>query len=108
MSMVTTNNNSTEDMIDKLQQLKVKTKSKFSKNISDYDEMNIKNFRFEEDPFAKNAQSVSKSYHEVLLMKFLQTKPQVKNMNINYYDLYYTVFKNRDDKETVNDENQND
>ena len=91
MSMVTTNNNSTEDMIDKLQQLKGKTKSKFSKNISNYDEMNIRNFRFGEDPFAKNAQGVSKSYHEVLLsMKFLQTKPQVKNMNINYYDLYYS------------------
>ena len=53
--------------------------------------MNIRNFRFGEDPFAKNAQGVSKSYHEVLLlMKFLQTKPQVKNMNINYYDLYYS------------------
>ena len=36
-------------------------------------------------------------------MKFLQTKPQVKNMNINYYDLYYTVVKNRDDKEIVDD-----
>ena len=109
MSMVTTNNNSTEDMIDKLQQLKGKTKSKFSKNISNYDEMNIKNFRFEEDTFAKNAQGVSKSYHEVLLfMKFLQTKPQVKNMNIKYYDLYYTVIKNRDDKEIVKNETQND
>ena len=33
--------------------------------------MNIRNFRFGEDPFAKNAQGVSKSYHEVLLlMKF--------------------------------------
>ena len=31
-------------------------------------------------------------------MKFLQTKPQVRNMNINYYDLYYTVIENRDDK----------
>ena len=39
-------------------------------------------------------------------MKFLQTKPQVKNMNINYYDLYYTVIKNRDDKEIVNDEHE--
>ena len=29
-------------------------------------------------------------------------------MNINYYDLYYTVIKNRDDKEIVNDENPND
>ena len=35
-------------------------------------------------------------------MKFLQTKPQVKNMNINFYDLYYTVNKNRDEIENVN------
>ena len=36
----------------------------------------------DEDPFAKIAQGVSKIYHEVLfLMKFLQTKPQLKNMN---------------------------
>ena len=54
------------------------------------------NSRFDEDLFAKNAQSNSKFYHEVLLLrKFLQTKPQVKNMNFNYYDLYYTVIKNR-------------
>ena len=31
-------------------------------------------------------------------MKFLQTKLQVKSMN-NYYDLYYTVIKDRDEKE---------
>ena len=37
-------------------------------------------------------------------MKFLQTKPQAKNMNINYYDLYYTVIKTRDE----NDNNEND
>ena len=50
----------------------------------------------DENPFAKNAQGISKIYHEVLLlMKYLQTKPQVENMNINYYDLYYTVIKNR-------------
>ena len=42
------------------------------------------NIRFDEDPFARNAQGVSKIYHEVLkLMKFLQTKPQVKTMNTN-------------------------
>ena len=34
-------------------------------------------------------------------MKFLQTKPQVRNMNNNYYDLYFTGIKNRDDKEIV-------
>ena len=26
-----------------------------------------------------------------MLMKFLHTKPQVKNKNIKYYDLYYTI-----------------
>ena len=40
-------------------------------------------------------------------MKFLQTKPQIKNMNTNYYDLYYTVIKNRNEKQIVNDEYQN-
>ena len=60
-------------------------------------------FQFEEDPFSKNAQSISKIYHGViLLMECLQTKPQIKNMNISYYDLYYTVIKNRVDKGTVN------
>ena len=56
-------------------------------------------FQTQEDAFAKNTQGISKIYHEVLLlMKFLQTKPLVKNMKFNYYDLYYTVIKNRDDK----------
>ena len=41
----------------------------------------------------------------MLLMKFLQTKPPVKNMNINYYDLYYTVIKNRKENEVVYIEN---
>ena len=51
MNMVNTTYNSTEDMIDKLQSLKGKTKLKFYKNISNYyDNMNI---RFDEDHFAK-------------------------------------------------------
>ena len=67
------------------------------------------NIRMDEDPFAKNAQGISKIYHEVfLLMKFLQTKPQVKNMIINYYDIYYTVIRNRDEKENVDDQYEND
>ena len=62
------------------------------------------NIRMDEDPFAKNAQGISKIYHEVIfLVKLLQTKPQVKNMNINYY-LYYTVIKNRDEKEIVDNQ----
>ena len=64
------------------------------------------NIRFDEDAFAKNAQGISKYYHDVLLLlKFLQTKPQVKNMIINCYDLYYTVIKTRDENEVVNNEN---
>ena len=49
--------------------------------------MNIGNFKFE-NTFSKNSQGISKIYREVLLtMKFLQTKPEVKSMNINYHDL---------------------
>ena len=67
------------------------------------------NIKFDEDTFATNAQGIIKNYHEVLLlMKFLQTKPQVKNMNINFYDLDYTVIKNRDEKEIVDNQYEND
>ena len=46
-------------------------------------------FKFEEALLSKNAQGISKIYHEVLLlMKILETKLQVKNMNLKYYDLY--------------------
>ena len=34
-------------------------------------------------------------------MKLLQTKPQIRNMNGNYYDLYYTVIESRDEREMV-------
>ena len=46
-----------------------------------------------------------------MLMKLLQIKPQVKNMNIIYYNLYYTVIKNRDEREILDDQyeiNEND
>ena len=86
INMVNTTFNKTEGMINKLQSLKRRTKLKFYKNISSYyDKTKQKNFPTQEVPFSKNAQRVSKIYQEVLLlMKFLQTKPQVKNMNINY------------------------
>ena len=105
MSMVSTTYISTQDMIIKLQSLKGKRKKNFCTNISKYyDEMKYKNFKFEDYPFSKNAQSISKISQEVsLLTKFSQTKPQVKNMNINYYDLYYAVIKNRDEKENVDE-----
>ena len=61
MNIVNTTFNSTEEMINKLQQLKGKTKLKFYKNISTYyDNMNI---RRDEDPFAKNAENISKICH---------------------------------------------
>ena len=90
MNMVNTTYNSIQDMINNIQKLKGKTKLKFYKYISNYyDAMKHKNFQNQEDTFDKNAQGLSKIYHEVLLLtKFLQTKPQVKSMNINYYDLY--------------------
>ena len=108
--MVNTTYNSTEDMINKLQQFKGKTKLKLYKNISNYyNEMKHKNFQTQQDLFAKNAQSISKIYHEVLLlMKNLQTKPQVKNMNINYYDLYYNVIKVRDENKDIDNQYEDD
>ena len=111
INMVNTNYNTTQEMIDKLQSLKEKTKLKFYKNLSHYYiEMKIKNFQIHhEDPFSKNAEGISKVYHEVLLlMKFLQTKPQVKNMNINYYDLYYTVNKVRDENRYIDNQYEDD
>ena len=101
MNMVNNNYNRTEDMINELQSLKGETKLSFFKNKNIfYADMNI---RMNEDPFAKNTQGVSKIDHEVLsLMIFLQTKLEVKSMTIKYYDLYYTVIKNTDNKEIVN------
>ena len=70
--------------------------------------MKYKIFQFEEDPFSKNGEGTKKIYHEVfLLINILQIKPQVKNMNFNYYDLYYTVIKNRVEKEIVDDKYEN-
>ena len=110
MNMVNTTYNSTHEMIDKLQQLKGKTKLKFYKNINNYYiEKKNKNFQTQQDPFSKNARDFNKIYHEVLLlMKFLQTKPQFKNMNIEYYNLYYSVIKSRNKKKDVDNHYEND
>ena len=103
INLVNTKYSSTEDMINKLQELKGKTKLKFYKNISNYyKEMKKRNFQSQEDPFSKNAQGISKIYHEVLLlMKFIQTKLEGKKMYINFYDLYYTVVKVRDENTDI-------
>ena len=70
MNMVNTNYNSTEDIINKLQSLKGKTKLKFYKNKNNYYvEMENKNLQTQDqDSFAKNAQGISKIYHAVLLL----------------------------------------
>ena len=102
--MVNTKYDSTPYLIIKLQTLKGETKLKFCQSISNYyDEMKYYRqngtFQFLEDPFIWNAPGVCKNYHEVLLlMNFLQIKSQVKNMNLNYYDLYYIVIKNTNEK----------
>ena len=72
--------------------------------------MKHKNFQTNnQDPFAKNAQGISKIYHEVLLlMKFLMTKPEVKIMNIKYYDLYVIVIKVRDENRDIDNQYEND
>ena len=108
--MVSTRYNTTENMTNKLQELKGKSKLKIYKIINNYYiEMKNKNFQTQQDPFAKNAQGISKIYHEILmLMKFLQTKPQVKNMNINYYDLYYNVNKTRDENKDIDNQYEDD
>ena len=107
MNMVNTNYNTTEVMINKLQELKGKTKLKFYKNINIYyNEMKNRNFPNQEDPSSTNG--ISRIYHEVLLlMKFLQTKPQVENVNIIYYDLYYTVIKTRDINKGIDNQYEN-
>ena len=100
-------------MIDKLNCSKGKIKMKFCRifNIY-YEEMNYKRqgnaFQFKEDHFSKNAEGFPRICHEVvLLLKFLQNKPRVKNSNNKYYDFYYTVIKIIDEKGIVNDENGN-
>ena len=109
MNMFNTTKRSTEDMNKKLKSLKAKTKLKFFKNISIYYyEMKNKNFQTHQDTFVKNARVISKIYHEVLLlMKFLQTKPQVKNMIIKDYDLYYTVKKTRNENKNIDNHFEN-
>ena len=41
-------------------------------------------------------------------MNFLRTKPQVTNININYFDLYYTVIRIRDENREIDNQYEND
>ena len=82
-------------MINKSQSFKGKTKLKFYKNLSSYsDGMKFQKIQSEEYLFVQKARSISKIHHEeFLIKKFLQTKPQVKKMHINCYDLCYSYEK---------------
>ena len=85
-----------QEMIDKLQLLKGKTKLKFRQNYSNiYSEMQWKRYMNEfqfEDIFARNAKGIALIMYEALmLLKFFQTKPKLKQENIDYFDLYYTI-----------------
>ena len=65
-------------------------------------------FQFQEDPLNKNVQGIGKIYHEVLfLLKFSQTKPQVKGMNITYYDLFNIFIENTDENRVFDDKYEN-
>ena len=68
-------------------------------------------FQFKEDPFKEKARGISKNHHEaLLLMKFLQTKSQVKSMSKSCHSLCYTFIKNRnenDDEGLDNFDNNN-
>ena len=111
INMVNNTYNSSQDMINKLQSLKGKTKSKFHKNINKYYiEMKNKNFQTHyDDPFSRNAQGISKIYHELLLlMKLLQTKREFKNMKIKNYDFKYTVIKVRGENKNIDNQYEND
>ena len=41
-----------------------------------------------------------------MLRKFLHTKPSIKNLNIIYYKLYYTVIKTRDENKNIDNQYQ--
>ena len=43
-----------------------------------------------------------------MLKEILQTKPDIKNMNINYIDLYFTVIKIRDENKIIDNEYEDD
>ena len=40
-------------------------------------------------------------------MNFLQTKPEIKNMNINYFDLYHTVIEVRHENKDIDNQYEN-
>ena len=54
-------------------------------------------FLFEEVPFAKNAQRIGKTFHEIIsILMFLHRKPQVKSMIIFLFHIVLYCYKKYD------------
>ena len=54
---------------------------------------------FEEDTFRRNARGIAMlMLKALLLLKTVQTKPQIEENYINYSDLYYTNISNLSDE----------
>ena len=82
--------NSSQGMNGALQSLKFKINLKIYANIYKYyDELKYRmesgSFHYEEDIFRKNEEKITKLYPEIIiLLKNLQTKPQVKKVKFNF------------------------
>ena len=104
--MVIAGYNSSQNMIDNSQNLKVKTTPKNYPNLSIfYNEKMYRRqsgtFQSEEDLFSKNEERITKLYlHVMLLLKVLLTEPQVKRNNFNF-EFQETFIKNGDDNQNV-------
>ena len=95
--MVIAGYNSSQNMIDNSQNLKVKTTPKNYPNLSIfYNEKMYRRqsgtFQSEKDLFSKNEERITKLYLQVmLLMKVLLTEPQVKrdSFNFDFQETFY-------------------
>ena len=95
--MVFAEYNSSQNMIDNSQNLKVKTTPKNYPNLSIfYNEKMYRRqsgtFQSEKDLFSKNEERITKLYLQVmLLMKVLLTEPQVKrdSFNFDFQETFY-------------------
>ena len=111
-SIVDINQKTKEDKIDSMQKIEGKTKLNFYQNIKNQYVEKIQRrqkgfYQFEEDPFSRNGQTIGKTFQVIsIFMKILQIRPRDLSMNLNFYDLCFTVIENltEDDKIEISDE----
>ena len=60
-------------------------------------------FRSEADPFRRKTVVTFMMHKVLLLLKFLQTKPQIRSKSSMFYDVYYTMFLKLSDGENSSD-----